>query len=140
VLEGSSDPNKIWKPSSEQAASRRTIYVFVKRSMIVPMMEVLDFCDTTRSSARRVNTAVAPQALTLFNGEFVNQQARYLAGRLKEEVGPDPAKQIDRAYRLTLARPPTARERAALLEFRSAESLAEMCRVIFNLNEFVYAD
>jgi hypothetical protein len=140
ALEGSSDPDKIWKASPEREASRRTIYALVKRSMIIPMMEVLDFCDTTRSSAKRVNTSVAPQALTLFNGEFVNQQARYLADRLAEEVGPDPEKQIERAYRLALARPPTAGERAALLEFRKTETAAEMCRVILNLNEFVYPD
>ncbi|HZT31753.1 MAG TPA: PSD1 and planctomycete cytochrome C domain-containing protein [Bryobacteraceae bacterium] len=140
ALEGSSDPDKIWHASDERAASRRTIYAFVKRSMIIPMLEVLDFCDTTRSSAQRVNTSVAPQALTLFNGEFVNQQARRLAERLMEEVGPDPEKQIERAYRLALARPPTPSERAALIEFRKTETAAEMCRVILNLNEFVYPD
>lgn len=140
ALEGSSDPDKIWKASSEPDASRRTIYALVKRSMIIPMMEVLDFCDTTRSSPRRVNTSVAPQALTLFNGEFVNLQARHLAERLAEEVGSDPEKQIERAYRLALARPPTAGESAALLEFRKTETLVEMCRVILNLSEFVYPD
>jgi hypothetical protein len=87
-----------------------------------------------------VNTSVAPQALTLFNGEFVNLQARHLAERLAEEVGSDPEKQIERAYRLALARPPTAGESAALLEFRKTETLVEMCRVILNLNEFVYPD
>ena len=47
ALEGSSDPDKIWKASSEDEASRRTVYVFLKRSMIVPMLEVLDLCDTS---------------------------------------------------------------------------------------------
>src|SRR5262249_37684378 len=46
ALEGSSDPLTIWKPSDEKEASRRTIYTHVKRSMIVPMLEVLDLCDT----------------------------------------------------------------------------------------------
>ena len=43
ALEGSSDPDKIWKPFNEAEASRRTIYAFIKRSMIVPMLDVLDF-------------------------------------------------------------------------------------------------
>src|SRR5206468_4590691 len=43
ALEGSSDPDKIWTNSEEQEASRRTIYAFIKRSMVVPMLEVLDF-------------------------------------------------------------------------------------------------
>ncbi len=170
ALEGSSDPDKIWKPFDEQDASRRTIYAFVKRSMIVPMLEVLDLCDTTKSSAKRINTAVATQALTLFNGEFVNRQARHLAERLMKEAGPDPRDQIDRAYRLAFARPPTEDEQKSLLSFLRDEAarpakepsatadssfsaattpphpeaekhaLIQLCRVILNMNEFVYTD
>jgi mono/diheme cytochrome c family protein len=140
ALEGSSDPDKIWKESSEQDASRRTIYVFLKRSMIVPMLEVLDLCDTARSSAKRLSTSVATQALTLFNGQFVNQQARSFAERLRREAGVDPAEQIRLAYRLALARLPEPEESAAMLAFVREEGLERMCRVIFNLNEFVYVD
>ncbi|MBM3775423.1 MAG: DUF1553 domain-containing protein [Acidobacteria bacterium] len=158
ALEGSSDPDKIWKPHNEDEASRRTIYVFLKRSMIVPLLELLDLCDTARTSAQRLTTSVAPQALALFNGDFANRQAQYFARRLLLEVGAEPARQIDRAWRLALARPPTVTERAHMLDFleREAErletrerldpensrlrALEQMCRVIFNLNEFVYPD
>jgi hypothetical protein len=146
ALEAHSDPDKVWKASEEQEASRRTIYAHVKRSLVVPFVEVLDFCDTTRSTARRSVTTVAPQALTLYNGEFVNRQARHLAARLEGDVGPDPGKQIDHAYRLALGRPPSATERKALLEFlrtrndKPGAAREQMCRVIFNLNEFVYPD
>src|SRR5205823_14919412 len=104
ALAGHSDPDKIWPPFDERAASRRTVYAFLKRSMIVPMLEVLDLCDTTKTAAKRQNTSVPTQALTLFNGDFVNRQAQHLADRLRAEAGPDPAKQIDHAYRLALAR------------------------------------
>ena len=176
ALEGSSDPDKIWRPFDEADASRRTIYAFVKRSMIVPLLEVLDLCDTTKSSAERINTAVPTQALTLFNGEFVNRQARHLAERLIREAGADPGDRIERAYRLAFARPPTEDEQKSLLAFlreeaeRSAtesnaptgpdpatgpsagpdpihtrqqaerQALVQLCRVIFNMNEFVYTD
>jgi hypothetical protein len=160
ALEGHSDPDKIWKPFNEKEASRRTVYAFIKRSMVVPMLEVLDLCDTTRTSAKRVVTTVAPQALTLMNGDFVNRQARHFARRLGQEGGTDAGKQIDLAYRLALCRPPTATEKAAMLEFLKRETahlvtkkdelkgadeaksqaLQQMCRVIFNLNEFVYTD
>src|SRR5207244_1886566 len=53
ALAGHSDPDKIWKPFDEREASRRTVYAFIKRSLVVPMLEVLDLCDTTRSSDRR---------------------------------------------------------------------------------------
>jgi hypothetical protein len=163
ALAGHSDPDKIWKPLDEKDASRRTIYAFIKRSLVVPMLEVLDLCDTVRTSAKRVVTTVAPQALTLMNGAFVNRQAGHFANRLVREAGPDPAKQVERAYRLALCRPPTAAEQAAMLQFLKEEAeqllkesvrsgkalrpeaarrkaLEQMCRVIFNLNEFVYTD
>jgi hypothetical protein len=161
ALEGHSDPDKIWKASEADEASRRTIYAFIKRSMVIPMLEVLDLCDTTRSTAKRAVTSVAPQALTLFNGDFVTEQGRYFAERVVWEVGIDPEKQIERAYLLALARPPTAAERDRMTTFLGREADAwigessgrprdaamarrhateQMCRVILNLNEFVYTD
>ena len=95
ALASHSDPGKIWKPFDERDASRRTVYAFLKRSLIVPLLETMDLCDTARSTARRVVTTVAPQALTLFNGDFVNRQTRHLADRLVREAGPEPARQID---------------------------------------------
>ncbi len=163
ALAGHSDPDSVWKASGERAASRRTVYAFLKRSLVVPLLEVLDVCDTTRSSERRLVTTVPSQALTLFNGEFVNRQARHLAERLRREAGDDPGRQVERAYRLALCRPPTPGERAELVRFLARESgqlmkeaesrgrplapaearrraLEQACRVILNLNEFVYPD
>ena len=160
---GSSDPDKIWKPFDETDASRRTVYAFLKRSFMVPMLEVLDVCDTTQSSDKRAVTSVAPQALTLFNGAFVNHQARHFADRLRREVGANLDAQIERAWRLALARPPKTGELTAMRRFLAEETanqtkestasgktlfseaaahaaLTQMCRVVLNLNEFVYPD
>ena len=107
---------------------------------------------------KRLNTNVAPQALTLFNGFFVNLQARHFAERLMAEAGDEPEKQIELAYRLALARAPSGAERGDMLQFLERErtrisretsadkrtayplALQQLCRVIFNLNEFVYTD
>jgi len=140
ALEGHSDRLTVWKPYEPESASRRTIYAIVKRSLMVPMMEVLDICDTTQSSPGRRVTTVAPQALTLFNGEFVNLEARHFAERLRREAGTEPAAQVDLAFRLALCRSPREVERAAMTAFLREESLEQMCRVLFNLNEFVYPD
>jgi hypothetical protein len=140
ALSGSSDPAIIWPPFDEAEASRRTIYAFLKRSLLVPLLEVLDVADSARPCDKRLTTTVAPQALSLFNGHFVNRQARHFALRLVREVGDDATRQIERAYELALCRPPTLQELALMREFRRQESLEQMCRVIFNLNEFVYAD
>jgi Protein of unknown function (DUF1553) len=145
ALDGHSDPKTVWTPSDERSAARRTVYAVVKRSLTNPLLETLDLCDTARSTAKRTTTTVAPQALTLFNGEFVNQQAKDLADRLEREAGPDEARQIELAYRLALCRPPTEREielmRAFLAKSGGGWSAREQLgRVLFNLNEFAYPD
>ena len=153
ALEGSSDPDTIWKDFDEEDASRRTIYAIVKRSLILPMLEVLDLCDTTKSSAMRKNTAVPTQALTLFNGEFVNRQARYFARKIAKLTEAGAPSRIDVAFRLALARSPTPLERRTLAAFLEAEeaegrggdegrinALVQLCRVIFNMSEFSYTD
>ena len=105
------------------------------------MLEVLDLGDTVHSCPQRQVTTVAPQALSLFNGEFVNQQARHFAARLEREAGSEPRKQIELAFRLALCRPPTKVEMATLMEFcRERPGLEQVCRVILNLNELVYSD
>lgn len=159
ALEGHSDPNAIWKPFDERDASRRTVYAFIKRSMVVPLLEVLDLCDTTRSAAQRNVTSVAPQALALLNGDFVNRQAEHFAQRLEREAGSDRRAQVALAWRLALCREASEKEIAAMLEFLEATAhqprggateknaelgshlaLVQMCRAIFNLNEFAYTD
>ena len=139
-------PDSGWPDLDEKETSRRTIYAFIKRTLLVPMLDVLDFCDTVRSADRRDITTVAPQALTLFNGEFVNRQARHFARRLVREVGDNADAQVLRAFRLALGRSPAATERADMLDFLQTErgerhgALTQMCRVLFNLNEFAYTD
>ncbi|MCI0680686.1 MAG: DUF1549 and DUF1553 domain-containing protein [Gemmataceae bacterium] len=140
ALAGNSDPDKIWKAFDEVEASRRTVYAFIKRSFVVPLLETLDLCDTTRPADKRLVTTVAPQALMLFNGDFVNRQARHFADRLRREAGEDRGKQIERAYLLALGRAPSAMERRVMGEFLERETLEQMCRVVLNLNEFVYVD
>jgi hypothetical protein len=154
------DKTSIWPPFDEQQASRRTIYAFIKRSLLVPMLEVFDLCDTTRTSPKRAVTTVPTQALTLYNGDFVNRQAEHLASRLEKEAGDTLEKQINHAWRLAFCRRPSASELNAMRAFFDGEvehlrgqsredaaaiqlrhcALVQLCRVILNLNELVYPD
>jgi hypothetical protein len=104
------------------------------------MFETLDLADTVSSCPQRQVTTVAPQALTLFNGEFTQKQARALAERLLNEAGDDANLQIELVYRLALCREPTEPERMQVRAFLTDESLEELCRVVLNLNEFVYPE
>ena len=154
------DKTSIWPAFDEQAASRRTIYAFIKRSLLVPMLEVLDLCDTTQTAPQREVTTVPTQALTLYNGDFVNRQAAHLAQRLNDDVGDRLDDQIRYAWRLAFCRLPSESEQSAMQEFFTKEvntlrqaagkdvpdaeirrrALVQICRVLLNLNEFVYPD
>lgn len=163
ALEANTDKESIWKASDDKETSRRTIYVFVKRGLVVPMLEVFDLADTVSSCPQRQVTTVAPQALSLFNGEFVNQQAQHLATRLANEAGDDAQKQTVLAWRLLFCREPSENEIAKMIEFRRIEAhrlmdesaqtkwpmsetvarraaMVQACRVLLNLNEFVYSE
>jgi hypothetical protein len=157
ALAGHSDPRTVWPAQEEGKTSRRTVYVFIKRSLVLPMLETFDLCDTTRSSARRTVTTIAPQALALLNGEFVQRQSRYLAARLVREAGESPAARIERLWALALSRPPTDEERAAATRYLTGiesvrtsvgeggggdgfTGLERLARAVLNLSEFQYTD
>ena len=140
ALEANTDRSSVWKASDEIEASRRSIYAFIKRGLVVPLFESLDLADTVSSCPQRQVTTVAPQALTLFNGAFVNSQARHFAERVRQEAGDTPANQIRLAWRLALCREPSPAELAAMTDFLRHESLESLCRVVLNLNEFAYPE
>lgn len=158
ALQNHADKETIWPAYDERLASRRTVYAFIKRSLLVPMLEVLDFCDTTRSAGRRLTTTVPTQALTMFNGQFVNRQAELFADRLQQLAPDDRSRQIELAWQLALSRLPSAEERAAAAAFvdreitanadeslggpeqRKRHAMVQLCRTILNLNEFVYPE
>jgi hypothetical protein len=140
VLEGQSRPGDGWGKSEESQQARRSVYVFVKRSLAVPELELLDTPDTTSSCEARPVSTTAPQALTFLNGAFANEQAAHLAGRLRREAGADPAAQVRRAFELALCRPPRDEELKAAVSFLGRQRLEAFCLVVLNLNEFVYIE
>jgi len=151
-------------------AAHRLGYTFVKRNRKVPMLETFDVPNPDVSIAQRDTTTVAPQALFLLNSQFTQQQAMAFARRIDQEVGSEPGAQVDRAFRLALMRLPSATEQQTSLEYMSRtatqllaaashveaeadgsaptltdkqvamRSLASLCVVLFNVNEFVYVD
>ncbi|MHB1422066.1 MAG: DUF1549 and DUF1553 domain-containing protein [Gemmataceae bacterium] len=159
VLDGQSKPGDGWGKSSPRQAARRSVYVFCKRSLAVPELELLDTPDTTSSCEQRPLSTTAPQALTFLNGTFVQEQAAHWATRLRQEAGDEPAKQVRRAFTLALCRPPRPEELRLALDFLSRQqrqietdarrsggssadarqqALAAFCAVLLNTNELFY--
>ena len=122
---------------------RRSIYVFMRRSMRVPFFEVFDVPDGMQSRGVRELTTVPTQALMLMNNQFVREQAAHFANRIRKAVGNDNLKHIvEEAYWLALSRSPTNEELSSSVELLSTEgqSLENFCHILFTLNEFCYVD
>ncbi len=128
-----------WVAARDQAEhQRRSIYLFAKRNLRLPFMEAFDAPDFQASCARRESSTHAPQALELLNGEFANAQAEALAGRLEQEAGANPRRQVELGYRLVAGRKPRPAEMAAGVEFLKSQSRREFALALLNLNAFLY--
>ncbi|MFN0021263.1 MAG: DUF1549 domain-containing protein [Pirellulaceae bacterium] len=123
VLSGQSRPGNGWENKSPLAEqSRRSVYIFAKRTLGVPLLESLDAASADTSTSKRNVTTVAPQALILLNSDFMEQQSASMADRVIREAGNDPAAQIAAAYRLALGRAPTAGELQVSQSFLTREA------------------
>ena len=143
-------PGQGWARSSPDEAARRSIYVHVKRSLLVPILSQYDMADTDSSCAARFTTTVPTQALGMLNGEFSNEQAVQFAERLEREAPSDLKAQIIRGIRLTTSRQPTDHEIKQDVAFvqklqgqqgmNAQKALVQYCLLLLNANEFVYLD
>ena len=110
VIAGASKPGRGWGYSRADEQERRSVYAFVKRTMMVPFLEVFDYSGTEGSIGARAVTTVAPQALTLLNSDFVSGQARRLAAELATTNTGDTATLVNTLFRQALARDATVEE------------------------------
>jgi hypothetical protein len=166
-----SEPDNLWPvdPDPRQHA-RRSIYLFLKRNVHLPLLETFDQPDTLSSCPVRPTSTFAPQALIMLNGPFAKERANHLALRLLTENPKSVEDRIHAAYRLALGRMVTEAEAAAAREFLSSQgellrdllrsrhrigtpqpipdstdpadaaALADFCLALMNSNEFVYID
>jgi mono/diheme cytochrome c family protein len=149
VLAGQSVPGSGWKTSAPVDQVRRSVYVHVKRSLLVPILQTHDSADTDSSCPVRYTTTVPTQALGMLNGEFTNEQAGKLAQRLRTESD-DLSEQVRSAIRLTTGRIPNTAEVDKDVAFITRvmkedglpreRALALYCLLALNANEFAYVD
>ena len=150
VLATQSRPGDGWGDSSAEEKARRSVYMFIKRSLLPPLQTAFDFPDVDTSCEARFITVQPGQALTLLNGEFANEAAAKLADRVVAEASNDPRRRVARAVELALARPASDDELAEGIglitrlqqkhRLSPRNALRQWCSVVFNLSEFVYID
>ncbi len=137
-----SSSKRTWhgKAVNDPSTYRRSVYVFSKRTIPLPMLETFDRPDTMSSCARRNRSTIAPQALILMNNEFIGIQAKHFAQRLEREAGAETTAQVKLAYELALSREPRPDEVTKAVEFINSypQGLVDFSHALFNINEFVY--
>jgi mono/diheme cytochrome c family protein len=126
------DPN-------DPVAHRRSIYRFLVRSQPQPLMNALDCADPSASVDRRNQTLTPPQALALWNDGLMLAMARRLAERAGAEER-DVALRPSWCFRRALGRAPDDGERATIDSYAKEHGLPAACRLLFNLNEFIFVD
>jgi hypothetical protein len=127
------------QPLDDRRIFRRAAYRFLVRSKPQPFFAVLDCADPSMQVDRRNETLSPLQALALYNNGFMLTMSGHLAARAQRRAN-DLSQQVAWAFRLALGREPSREERNDLVEHARQFGLANACRVILNLNEFVFVD
>lgn len=164
VIVGRDTRDSAGRPSGESqslgaAEFRRSVYVQVRRSMPLSMLETFDAPELRPNCMVRNVSTVAPQALLLMNSAFVLQRAADLAQHVAANGGSTPEDRVRLAWRIALAREPDADSLAAGVEFLSAQAadfaaqqavegaptaedraLASYCQALFSSNLFLYVE
>jgi hypothetical protein len=132
---------------------RRSVYLLARRAFGLSELAVFDQPVVATNCPERTRSAVAPQSLTMLNGQFLWEEAEQLAAKLPPGARDE---QIARAFQRVLARSPSPRELQTSLAFldrqaelyRQAEmpadpaagkALAHFCHTLLNTSEFLYA-
>lgn len=135
---------------------RRSLYVQVRRSRPLSVLETFDGAAPSPNCEVRSSSTVTPQALMLMNSAFIHEQAEFFARRVEKEAGKDARAQVERAWRLAYGAAPatadvndaarfvaeqTARFRATTKEADPAlRALANYCQALLSSNRFLYLD
>lgn len=127
---------------SDPATHRRTVYRFIVRSQPQPFLATLDCADPSLRVDRRGSSLSPIQALAILNNGLILHAAKHWADRLASEGSEksELREVVAVAFERALGRPAGAEELTLLTEYAQHHGMPNLCRVLFNLNEFVFVD
>ncbi|HCQ39797.1 MAG TPA: hypothetical protein DIV39_11630 [Verrucomicrobiales bacterium] len=153
AVSGTLDKRMFDKGSVDQRETRRSIYLTVKRSNLIPILQLFDAPDAMQGIGQRIATTVPPQALAMMNSSYVREIAEKFATRIRSDESASIPEIIQRAYQHALSRLPTTAEEQQMSAFikGQAESygdspqamdtaIADFCQTVICLNEFIFVD
>ena len=144
---------------------RRSIYLQVRRTQPVTVLDTFDEPTMVPNCEMRNQTTVAPQSLLLMNDTFVLENARRLADRLQHEAPDDRRKQLQRAWSLLFGKSATEADLTRSITYLdeqtksltkyhhdiqhakdapkpdpTREAMASLCQILCSSNRFLYVE
>jgi cytochrome c553 len=135
-------------------STRRSIYGFVNRDIVSPLMSTFDVANPNACTAKRPETTVPQQTLFALNSEFIQDRAAKIASSTKKD--PDQAKpeRIAELFRKILGRMPKSDEEQLALKFIDdanqtiiegqapdpEKGWAQLAHALLASNEFTFID
>jgi hypothetical protein len=118
---------------------RRSVYRFLFRTLPDPFMDALDCPAGDQLTPVRNASVTVQQALAMWNDAFMANYAERLARRLEREAT-TVKEQTALACELVFGRSPTDPEVIEFSDYVQKHGLANLCRVLFNSNEFIFVN
>lgn len=154
-VSGRLDPIPFGPGTLDESMRRRSIYFMIKRSRLIPFLQVFDTPEPLSSVGQRPSTTIAPQALYFMNNPRVREDAASFAKRILGDGDETLETNLRHAYLTAIARQPTEKELSESIAFvqqqvaayesdsqanPQALALTDFCQVLMSLSEFVYLD
>ncbi len=168
IIVGADNRDSAGRPVGKRASIgrepfRRSLYIQVRRTMPLSVLEAFDAPVMSPNCERRSASTVAPQALMLMNNEDIIAASEAFADRLASEVGEDAADQVELAWRLAFCVEPSPDQVASALTFLERQrtdfaaahvevkndspapdpdrqALASFAQALLSSNAFLYVD
>ena len=139
---------------------RRTVYVQVRRSMPLTVLEPFDMPSLAPNCEVRTQSTVAPQSLMMMNSPFVIARMKSMAQQIVQQFGDDPATLFTQAWLRTQGKTSASEDVASGIEFLNAQiehfkstakpdaapdqatidALATLCQALVCSSGFLYVD
>lgn len=138
-----------WPESQGADRYRRGLYIFLKRTVLYPMLTTFDAPDTSSACTRRERTNTPMQALTLLNDPVFFECSETLGRKVSTRHADDLSGALHELVHHCLNREATPAEMdtltAAHRDFLAASSDATLAmtataRIVLNLDEFITRD
>jgi Protein of unknown function (DUF1553)/Protein of unknown function (DUF1549)/Planctomycete cytochrome C len=156
-LDGERKPGKAVSLGGEEF--RRSLYVQVRRSRPLGVLETFDNPQMTPNCDQRNASNVAPQSLLFMNSGLVIEYSEYFAARVIREAGADRSAQVKLAWQLAFGKLPSEQDVQAAVAFMQQQeklfessanrprgstaellALSSCCQALLSSNRFLYVE